>query len=175
MELKIEKGTQKDIDELGRLYDELIDYLSEHVNYPGWIKGVYPTKDCAVEGVEEGSLFVARMEGRIAGTVILRHEPEPAYHTADWHTALDYSDIFVVHTFAVHPDYLRKNVGRQMMEFVIETAIQADMKAVRLDVYEKNTPAIRLYESCGFEYIDTVDLGYGQYGLDWYKLYQKRL
>ena len=34
----------------------------------------------------------------------------------------------------------------------------------KLDVYEKNEPAIRLYQKCGFQYIDTVDLGYGKYG-----------
>lgn len=49
------------------------------------------------------------------------------------------------------------------------------MKAVRLDVYEKNQPAIQLYKSFGFQYIDTVDLGYGMYGLDWFQLYQKLL
>lgn len=58
------------------------------------------------------------------------------------------------------------------MEFVIEYAIQMNMKAVRLDVYEKNIPAIRLYEKLEFQYIDTVDLGYGKYGLDLFKLYQ---
>ena len=49
------------------------------------------------------------------------------------------------------------------------------MKAIRLDVYEKNIPAIRLYERTGFEYIDTVDLGYSMYGLDLYQLYQRLL
>jgi len=47
------------------------------------------------------------------------------------------------------------------------------MKSIRLDVYEKNIPAILLYEKCGFEYIDTVDLELGNYGLDWFKLYEK--
>lgn len=28
-------------------------------------------------------------------------------------------------------------------------------------------------EKCGFEYIDTVDLGLGNYGLNWFKLYEK--
>ena len=46
------------------------------------------------------------------------------------------------------------------------------MKAVRLDVYEKNIPAVRLYEKLGFHYVHTVDLGYSQYGLDRFRLYQ---
>ena len=58
------------------------------------------------------------------------------------------------------------------MEFILSYAAQQGIKAVRLDVYEKNTPAIRLYEKLGFGYVDTVDLGYGEYGLDRFRLYQ---
>lgn len=36
----------------------------------------------------------------------------------------------------------------------------------------KNCPAIRLHEKLGFGYVDTVDLGYGEYGLDRFRLYQ---
>ena len=43
------------------------------------------------------------------------------------------------------------------------------------DVDEKNAPAIRLYEKFGFCYIDTVDLGYSDYGLEKFKLYQRIL
>ena len=49
------------------------------------------------------------------------------------------------------------------------------VRALRLDVHEINTPAIKLYESCGFRYIATVDLGYGAYGLKWFRLYEKLL
>lgn len=62
-----------------------------------------------------------------------------------------------------------------MLEFAIEYAKKMHMKAIRLDVYERNTPAIQLYEKYGFQYIDTVDLGYSMYGLDWFYLYQKVL
>lgn len=59
-----------------------------------------------------------------------------------------------------------------VMEYIIDLAEKESMKASRLDVYEKNIPAIRLYEKHGFQYIDTVDLGYSQYGLDRFRLYQ---
>lgn len=52
------------------------------------------------------------------------------------------------------------------MDYSLELAQSSGIKSVRLDVYEKNLPAISLYEKCGFEYVDTVDLGLGQYGLD---------
>lgn len=171
--LAIEKGTQKDIDELELLYDYLNIYLADHINYPGWKKGIYPARETAVDGVDEGNLFVARTaEGKIVGTMILRHKPETAYALADWHTELDYNDIIVIYTLAVHSDYLHNDIGKMLMEFIISYAKKTKMKAIRLDVYEDNIPAIRLYENFGFEYIDTVDLGYSQYGLEQFRLYQ---
>lgn len=58
------------------------------------------------------------------------------------------------------------------MEFAKEEAKLQGMHSIRLDVYKENTPAIRLYESCGYRYVDTVDLGYSQYGLDLFELYE---
>lgn len=163
--MKIRKGIQTDIDGLEKLYNDLNDYLSSHTNYPGWRKGIYPTREDAVKGIEENNLFLAVEDNRIVGTVILRHEPEEGYQQADWHVDLDYSEILVVYTLAVHPDYRQQGAGKKLMEFVLGYAKKAGMKAVRLDVYEKNIPAIKLYEKMGFEYIDTVDLGYGMYRL----------
>ena len=60
-----------------------------------------------------------------------------------------------------------------LRDYSLELAQSSGIKSVRLDVYEKNLPAISLYEKCGFEYIDTVDLGLGHYGLEWFKLYEK--
>ena len=99
MKLVIEPGTSSDINELENLYDELNDYLAATTNYPGWIKGIYPIREDAVAGVNENSLFVARCDGRIAGSVILNHQPEEAYANIKWKIDIDYSHILVVRTF----------------------------------------------------------------------------
>lgn len=50
------------------------------------------------------------------------------------------------------------------------------MQAVRLDTFEENLPAVRLYEKCGFSYRGMVDLGLEEiYGLKWYKVFEKVL
>lgn len=173
MKFVIESGIPADIDELEKLYDDLNDYLSATINYPGWIKGIYPIRENAATGVQNNNLFVVRHEGKIVGSIILDHQPEEAYHGVKWKLDVDYSYIFVVRTFVVHPSFLKIGVGRALMDFSFELAKKSGVKSIRLDVYEKNIPAILLYEKCGFEYIDTVDLGLGNYGLDWFKLYEK--
>ena len=175
MEINIEKGTTADIGAIAQLYDDLNDYLSNTINYPGWIKGIYPIQENAARGVQSNTLYVAKQGNEIVGSFILNHEPEPSYHNANWGIDAAYSDIWVIRTFVVHPIYLKYGIGRKMMAFITQYGMQTNMKSIRLDVYEGNMPAIRLYEECGFKYIDSVDLGLGNYGLDWFKLYEKVL
>ena len=80
----IRKGTKDDIDAVSALYNEVCDYLQTHINYPGWRKGIYPDRQDAERGIGEDSLFVAEVDGEIAGTFILRHQPEAGYALADW-------------------------------------------------------------------------------------------
>ena len=173
--MQIRKASKKEVGKVEALYDRVNVYLEHHINYPGWKQGVYPAREDAVRGIAEQELFVALQEERIVGTFILRQQPEKGYELAGWKNDLDYSEILVVYTFAVDPQFLHLGIGKKMLGFIFEYAAHKKKKAVRLDVYEKNMPAIRLYENCGFQYIDTVDLGYGMYGLDRFRLYERLL
>ena len=51
--MNIRKGLISDIDNLENLYNNLNDYLEANINYPGWIKHVYPIKESAIKGIEE--------------------------------------------------------------------------------------------------------------------------
>ena len=113
MPIDIRLGTEEDLDELERLYDSLNDHLT---NYPGRIRGVYPIRETAGSGVLEGCLYVALDKGVIAGSVILRHKPEPAYQKAKWQADLRDEDILVIYTLAVHPDYLSMGIGRGLID-----------------------------------------------------------
>lgn len=172
---KIEKGTAKDIDELELLYDGLNDYLEATVNYPGWIKGIYPVRDNAVKGVEEDNLFVLRTGGKIAGSIILSHEPEKAYDQVQWGIDAEYTDILVIHTLVVHPSYMKQGVGSALLRFAEQYGIQQGMKAIRLDVSIHNAPAIAAYERHGYRYVGSVDLGLNCPHLVWFRLYERVL
>ena len=173
--MEIRKATLEDLGEVAQLYDTLNDYLESHENDPGWKKGVYPTEEDARTGIEENTLFVAVEQGRIAGTFILRHKPEAAYAQVDWNCRLEEEQVWVLYTFAVHPDFRHRGIGRSILQFIDRYASETCAKAIRLDVTDQNSPAIALYESMGYRYMGTVDLGYSDYGLDWFRLYQKMI
>lgn len=168
----IEKGTVDDIDELENLYDSLNDYLELGTNYAGWAKGIYPIRETAVSGIQNNNLFVLKMDNKIAGSIILNHEPETAYAQVSWGIEADYKDIIVIHTLVVHPKYMKNGVGKKLMDFAKRYSIEQEMKTIRLDVSIHNTPAISLYEKCGYKYVGTVDLGLNIPELVWFKLYE---
>ena len=173
MNIEIRVGNKQDIEAIEQLYDGLNDYLEVTVNYPGWKKGIYPTREDAEKGIVEGTLFVVNDGEEIIGSMILRYDQEWAFISEPWQKQLEYSQVLGIYTFVVKPSRLHKGIGSLMLKFAEEYARGKDIKALRLDVYEENLPAIKLYEKSGFRYISTVSLGLEEYGLNWFKLYEK--
>ena len=175
MGISVRAATANDIDAIGRLYDDLNDYLASHENYPRWKKGVYPIREDAEEAFQKGNLYVAVIGENVVGTVVYSDQQEEAYRTADWQLAFDIP-VVVIGKLAVLPEYFGCGVGKALLEHAAVVGKQRSAKAIRLDAYEENLPAIRLYEKCGFQYMGLVDLGLEEiYGLKWYKVFEKIL
>ena len=103
----------------------------------------------------------------------MNHSHEDAYDEATWLVEEpDDSKIMVIHTLTVHPLYFKNGVARALMDFSLQYSRAQGMKSVRLDVHEKNAPAIALYKKCNFSYITTVDLGLEEYGLKLFMLFE---
>ena len=82
--------------------------------------------------------------------------------------------VIVIHILAVHPDYLGCGVGKAVLEYAENFGRRQGARTIRLDTYEKNTPAVRLYEKCNFQECGRVDLGLEPiYGLKWYRAFEK--
>ena len=173
--MTFEKANMNDLEEISNLYEDVCDYLNEHENYPGWKKGIYPSKDDARAGIEENALYIAKEHSKIVGTVILRHKPEERYKNIEWAVESDYEKIYVIYTLAVHPNYLGLGIGKKMLDFAEEIARKEGCISIRLDVVKGNVPAENLYKKCGYKYVGTISLGLEEYGLPWFNLYEKVL
>lgn len=175
LNLTIRPGAPGDLDALARLYDAVCDHMAASVNYTGWKKGVYPARQDAEEGIRDGFLYLAEEDGEAIGSFILSRKQEEAYAGVEWQEELAERDVLTLYTFTVDPRRRGRGIGREMLAFAVRQGEAQGAKALRLDVYEKNLPAIRLYESAGFRYIDAVSLGLEDIGLDRFLLYEKLL
>lgn len=171
--ITIRPGVREDIPEITRLYDETTEYMENHINYTGWRRGIYPAQEDAEAGVGDQTIHVAVLKGRIIGSMILNEKQEPGYVRAPWRLASAPEKVVVIHTLLVHPDSRGLGAGKLLLEYAGQWACRMGKETIRLDVCERNLPAIHLYESVGFRYVATVDLGLGEWGLPWFKLYEK--
>lgn len=168
----IEKATSKDIGEVEQLYNAVCRELQKGDNYPGWKEGMYPTRQEAMNGLQEDTLFVYRKEGRVAGTMILNSECEEAYVKGNWSITVEPKDVLVIHTLAIHPDFNHQGIGHQLVEFIKEYGRSIGKKTIRIDVTDGNLPAIHLYQKQGFTPAGAVDLGRADHGLPLFLLYE---
>ena len=166
---------QGDLDGIEELYGRAGNAEEGRLDGSRWKRGVYPLRQDAQEGLEAGALYIAELDGQIAGSVILRREQDSAYRQASWQIPFD-APVFVVHTLAVDPAYRHRGVGRALLRHAAEMGREAGLQAIRLDVYEENRTAIGFYEACGYHCCGRIDLGLEEvYGLKWYYAYEKLL
>lgn len=179
--LQIKKASESDLREVARLYETLIEYMdSKGINYPKWEKGVYPSEESAARAISEGTLYLACADGRTLGSLVINRVPEPAYRNAKWlidtrYRGECYENVAVLHTLAISPDAMESGVATRLLAFAEELAKSEGLGSLRLDLVFGNEPAKRLYQKCGYSYIDTLSLGYEAQGIPYFELYEKPL
>jgi ribosomal-protein-alanine N-acetyltransferase len=70
-------------------------------------------------------------------------------------------DVAHLNLLAVAPEYRRQGLGRQLMDWLTATAIEAGVFRINLELRTQNDQARAFYESLGFEQLGVVQ-GYYQ-------------
>jgi ribosomal protein S18 acetylase RimI-like enzyme len=93
----------------------------------------------------ESSVIVARREHRIAAFAIMHFGDEVAH----------------LNLLAVAPEHRRQGLGRQLMDWLTATAIEAGVFRINLEVRTHNEAALIFYQGLGFDQLGVVQ-GYYQ-------------
>ncbi|MBN3526844.1 GNAT family N-acetyltransferase [Paenibacillus apiarius] len=71
----------------------------------------------------------------------------------------DWNNTLLIWHFQVAEHHKRKSYGKKLMSKLEEVARENGCRAITLETQNTNAPAIRFYQSCGFE-IEGVDLSF---------------
>lgn len=153
-------------------YRRIIDHIGETGGPSRWNEVGHPKPEQVAAWAEAGELYVALDGEQIAGVVVLNYEAIDAYATADWAVEASASEALVVHALGVVPAYLGQGVARFLLDSALDVAREAGCRAVRLDVYVENTPALRLYRSYGFRDLGCHTVDYGDIDLNDFHLFE---
>ena len=93
----------------------------------------------AVQRHADAAVFVVEDDGRIVGRLSLARDPHPSsQHVADL-------------GLMVSAGHRRRGIGKALLEQAVRWARESGVRKLELHVFPWNEPALRLYESFGFE------------------------
>ena len=109
----------------------------------------YPTRDIFLGDIADCSLYAARVDGNIAGIVVLNEIQSREYESIDW--VDKQGKVLAVHRLCVSPAFQGKGIGRKLMQFAENYARENNYSSIRLDAFAKNPVSVGLYESLGYQ------------------------
>ncbi len=85
--------------------------------------------------VVENSIWLLTLEDHMVGVLVLVHEPEN----------------ILIYSVAIHPEYQKQGLGRRLLVWAEQQAVQDGYKSIRLYTNERFKDNILLYRRLGYQ------------------------
>ena len=144
------KAEEKHIDAIEGIYSRIIDAQEQGRLTVGWQRGVYPTRQTALDALKRGDLFVCVDGGQVVAAAIINRIQVPVYAEVGWLYHAEPDEVMVLHTLVVDPLRAGRGYGTAFVAFYEGYARQSGCTVLRMDTNEKNAPARRLYARLGY-------------------------
>ena len=171
----IRPAAAADIPGIAAIYDAILSREERGPVYTNWQRGKYPTADTAREALDAGTLYVLEEDGVIAGVVNLNGVQLPEYADVSWSIPAAPENVAVIHTLCIHPDRAGRGLARQMVAFCEEEARRQGRTVMRLDTWEHNLPANRMYPSLGYRFAGATEFFFQGFIHEILNCYEKSL
>jgi ribosomal protein S18 acetylase RimI-like enzyme len=130
----------------------------------------YPNVPVFEKDIQLRQLWVADIEGEIAGFAAITTDQEPEYADVGW----DIDELsIVVHRLAVDPAFQGKGVAVALMLQAEQIARERGVKVLRVDTNAQNQATQRLFPKLGYALAGEIQLGFRP-GLS-FLCYEKRI
>ena len=167
----IRKATAADLPRIGEIYEAIFDKEDQGPAYTNWLRGSYPTTEDARKALET----VGEEDGALWGVVNLNGIQLPEYDKISWSIPAGREEVGVIHTLCIHPAQSGKGLAKRMAAFCEETARAQGKTVIRLDTWEGNAPANRLYPSIGYRFAGGTEFLFHGYIREILNCYEKKL
>jgi ribosomal protein S18 acetylase RimI-like enzyme len=121
---------------------------------------IYPDEKTLRNDIETKTLWAARIDGCIAGLIVLNEHQEKEYQQVAWRYE---GRILVVHRLMIAPAFQNQKLATHLMRFAEEYAAAGKYDAIRLDAFVCNPFAVGLYHGLRYLQAGTVTFRKGQF------------
>ena len=173
--MTIRPATAADLNGITAIYDAIRDREEAGPVYPNWQRGKYPTTDTARQALEAGTLYVGQEDGFLWGVVNLNGIQLPEYDAIPWTIPAEREQVAVIHTLCIHPAASGQGRAKQMVTFCEEEARRQGKTVMRLDTWEGNLPANRMYPALDYRYAGAAEFFFQGFIREILNCYEKAL
>lgn len=164
----IRRATLTDVPLIMQLVAEVVPVMTASGNLQ-W-NNEYPNVAVFEDDINHDQLWVADIDGAIAGVAALTLGPEPDYAAA----GIDINILSIVtHRLAVSPRYQGMGVAAALLNQAELVAHSKNIKSLTVDTSVNNQATQKLFPKLGYKFAGEIDLA-GKPGLRFY-CYQKLL
>ena len=130
----------------------------------------YPNEAVFRRDIALNQLWVAEIDGDLAGIAAITMDQEPDYVQVGWDI---HEPAIVVHRLAVDPGFRGAGVASALMQKAEEIAVERRIEALRVDTNTKNDATQRLFPKLGYALAGEIGLEFRP-GLRFF-CYEKRV
>lgn len=161
MILKYRKATLDDLEEIWNIVENSIDVM-EGNNIFQW-DDLYPLKEDFQKDIVKNQLYLGLANDQIAVLYVLNQECDKEYENGDW--KFKEEEFYIVHRLCVNPDFQNRGIARHTLLHIEKQLKSKGIYVIRLDVFQNNPYAIRLYGSLGYSKAGYADWRKGRFYL----------
>ncbi|UJF33910.1 GNAT family N-acetyltransferase [Paenibacillus hexagrammi] len=114
----------------------------------------YPNGIVIGSDLKNHTLYGMKVGSQVTAAVALDANQSPQYAPLPWSNTP--GKPACVHRLAVHPDHQGKGLGKRLLAFAEELAMQQGYSSIRLDVYTGNPGALAMYVRAGYRQVGEV-------------------
>lgn len=155
-EQMVRRAVRQDVSGIEAVYNDILDLEAAGKSYTGWVKGIYPCAETALEAIEKEEMYVMEEDGRIVASAKINREQVPEYVMANWEQDAPEAEVMVIHTLTVSPKEAGKGYGSKFIKFYEDFALEHGCRYLRMDTNEINEPARRLYKKLGYKEVGII-------------------
>ena len=173
--MSIRPAVAADLDGITAIYDAIPGREEAGPVYTNWQRGKYPTVDTARQALEAGTLYVGEEDVFLWGVVNLNGIQLPEYDAILWTFPAERNQVAVIHTICIHPVRAGRGLARRMVAFCEEETRRQGKAVMRLDTWEGNLPANRMYPVLGYRYAGAAEFFFQGFIREILNCYEKKL
>ena len=164
----VRRATATDLPTLLALVRQVVPLMQASGNFQ-W-SADYPNEAVFAADIAQNHLWVAELEGTIAGVAALTTDQDAEYAQADWDAT---QPALITHRLAVAPAAQGRGVALALMKQAEKQAVAQGLPILRVDTNSENAATQRLFPKLGYRFAGEITLAFRP-GLRFF-CYEKRL